>query len=229
METSPLLFLVILLFLKGLCINLFSSQQTYAQSASYAAATYSYVSQKLGVVLTVPGPGAVHALPGLLHAATNKWPLLHLSGAPKLSRRGCGAFMEAPQREAASIFAETYEITKPEEAANVIMNACTKAVETQRGVFVELPQDVLESGIDTQEQEAHTEESKMQTFQPFVEPPKEEDINSAFEALKRASRPLFVFGKGAAYSQAEEQGIFFIEYTQTKKMEISNSFKFIFF
>lgn len=168
------------------------------------------MSQKLGVVLTVPGPGAVHALPGLLHAATNKWPLLHLSGAPKLSRRGYGAFMEAPQCEAASIFAETYEIIKPEEATSVITNACAKAIETQRGVFVELPQDVLESGIDEEVQEKG-EDRKVDTFQPFVEPPKEEDVNAAFEALKNASRPLFVFGKGAAYAQAEEQGIIFFK------------------
>ena len=51
------------------------------QAAGYAAAASGFLSGVPGVLLTVSGPGAVHGMAGLAHAAVNCWPMVMISGS----------------------------------------------------------------------------------------------------------------------------------------------------
>ncbi|RMZ52179.1 hypothetical protein APUTEX25_001569 [Auxenochlorella protothecoides] len=67
------------------------------QSAGYAAAAAGYLSGIPGVLLTVSGPGVIHALAGLSHAQVNTWPLVLLSGSCETGEVGKGSFQELDQ------------------------------------------------------------------------------------------------------------------------------------
>lgn len=51
------------------------------QAASYAASAAGFLLQKPGVLVTVSGPGVIHALAGLSNSNVNGWPMLMLSGS----------------------------------------------------------------------------------------------------------------------------------------------------
>ena len=50
------------------------------QAAGYAAAAAGFLTGVPAVLLTVSGPGAVHGVAGLSHAAINCWPLIQVGG-----------------------------------------------------------------------------------------------------------------------------------------------------
>ena len=50
------------------------------QAAGYAAAAAGFLTGVPAVLLTVSGPGAVHGIAGLSHAAVNCWPLIQVGG-----------------------------------------------------------------------------------------------------------------------------------------------------
>ena len=50
------------------------------QAAGYAAAAAGFLTGVPAVLLTVSGPGAVHGIAGLSHAAINCWPLIQVGG-----------------------------------------------------------------------------------------------------------------------------------------------------
>ena len=43
------------------------------QAASYAASAIGFLSQRPAVCLTVPGPGLLHVIPGMVNANENCW------------------------------------------------------------------------------------------------------------------------------------------------------------
>ena len=51
------------------------------QAAGYAAAAAGFLAGRPAALLTVSGPGLVHALPGAAHACVNTWPLLIIAGS----------------------------------------------------------------------------------------------------------------------------------------------------
>lgn len=183
----------------------------HEQSASYAAGAVGYLTGKPGVALTVSGPGMTNAISGLGNAQVNCWPMLLLSGANGSDQMGMGAFQEAPQLEAARPFVK-YGM-RPETTSRLpfyIEQAVRASLWGRPGAaYLDLMDDVIASRV---------EEESLKYPPPVPEPPRPmadpNAVEEAIQALRSASSPLAIIGKGAAYSRAENEVRQFIESTQ---------------
>ena len=180
------------------------------QSAGYAASAYGYLAHRPGVLLTVSGPGCVHGLAGLSNAMINTWPMILISGSCDQNDAGRGDFQELDQIEAVKPFSKFSVKAKhvsdiPKAVAQVLHWASSGR---PGGCYLDLPTDVLHQTISNSE--AETLLSEAETFiNKTTETPNlirnVSDIEQTVSLLRNAKRPLIVFGKGAAYSRAENE------------------------
>jgi 2-hydroxyacyl-CoA lyase len=183
----------------------------HEQSASYAAGTIGYLTGRPGVALTVSGPGMTNAISGLGNAWANCWPMLLLSGANGSDQMGRGAFQEAPQLEAARPFVK-YAM-RPETPSRLpfyVEQAIRTSIYGRPGpAYLDLVDDVI-SGL--------VEEESVSFPRPVPDPPRptvdDASVEAAIDALRSASQPLVIVGKGAAYARAEDEIRKFVETTQ---------------
>eukprot|EP01127_Copromyxa_protea_P001269 TRINITY_DN11302_c0_g1_i1.p1 TRINITY_DN11302_c0_g1~~TRINITY_DN11302_c0_g1_i1.p1 ORF type:complete len:550 (-),score=127.11 TRINITY_DN11302_c0_g1_i1:40-1689(-) len=178
------------------------------QAASYAASVYGYLTGTPALCVTVAGPGLVHALPGLLNATANCWPMVLISSGPPSQHNFKGAFQEAPQLEAAKIYSKHAVRVNSLSSFNFHFNMALREATYGKpgGVYVEIAREVIESQIDA---------SSVPELLPISPPPRsqahQDEIRAALEHLTKAARPLLVFGKGAAYSFAEKELTSFVD------------------
>ncbi|CAN6864492.1 unnamed protein product [Brassica oleracea] len=175
------------------------------QSAGYAASAYGYLTGKPGILLTVSGPGCVHGLAGLSNAWANTWPMVMISGSCDQRDAGRGDFQELDQIEAVKAFSKLSEKAKDvREIPNCVSRVLNRAGSGRPGgCYLDLPSDVLRQRIV--ESEADDLVAKVGTFNEHVTSARASEIQSAVTLLRKAERPLIVFGKGAAYSRAEDE------------------------
>ena len=183
----------------------------HEQAAIYAAQCTGYLTRKVGVGMTVSGPGMTNAVTGLANAWANCWPLLVLGGASELSQKGMGGFEEMPQIEAARPYVKWAAVA--DNVARIpyqIAEAMRVALYGRPGpVYLELPGDIVETEID--EDQVLPANIVGPAPRPQALP---EAIDQALAALRTAQRPLVIVGKGAAYSGAEDELRRFIDVTQ---------------
>lgn len=171
------------------------------QAAVYAATAYGYLTGKPGVCICVGGPGIIHAMAGIPHAAANSWPLLVLAGSAETHNAGRGAFQEV---DAISMLTPHAKLAvrppSPELIPKFVKDAYRAAFFGRPGpAFVDLPANLILGhfdGIKPARLPALTEAPMS------VAPPKK--INDVVQAFKSAKAPLIVIGKGAAYARAEK-------------------------
>ncbi|KAL4352459.1 hypothetical protein GQ457_06G026490 [Hibiscus cannabinus] len=175
------------------------------QSAGYAASAYGYLTGRPGLLLTVSGPGCVHGLAGLSNAMINTWPMVMISGSSDQRDAGRGDFQELDQIEAVKPFSKFSVKAKDiKEIPSCVARVLDHAISGRPGgCYLDLPTDVLHQTIT--ESEAAKLLSEVEKGRIFEEPkgPPTSDIGKAVSLLRKAERPLIVFGKGAAYGRAE--------------------------
>lgn len=175
------------------------------QSAGYAASAYGYLTRSPGVLLTVSGPGCVHGLAGLSNAQINTWPMLMISGSCDQADFGKGDFQELDQLAAVKPFVKyAAKAADIAQIPKLVFEALAKTLEGRPGgCYLDLPTDVLHQTIAESEAERLVAEAVTPIEQPIREPTAP-DIEKAASLLRTAERPLIVFGKGAAFSRAED-------------------------
>ncbi|CAI5484894.1 unnamed protein product [Closterium sp. Yama58-4] len=193
------------------------------QAAGYAAAAYGYLTGTPGVLLTVSGPGCVHALAGVSHAQVNTWPLLLLSGSCTQGDVGQGDFQELDQVGVVRPFVKEYGRAKRiEEIPGVVKLAAEATVAGRPGAaYVDLPADVLHGSISEEDARKLLEDVKplVPLWRTALDPSAplatalESSITEAIGLLREAKAPLLVVGKGAAYAHAEKQIAALVEST----------------
>ncbi|OAY60450.1 hypothetical protein MANES_01G113700v8 [Manihot esculenta] len=180
------------------------------QSAGYAASAYGYLTGRPGLLLTVSGPGCVHGLAGLSNAMANAWPMVMISGSCDQKDAGRGDFQELDQIEAVKPFSKFSVKAKDiKDIPNCVVQVIDQAVSGRPGgCYLDLPSDVLHQTVTEPEAEslvtAAFNSSKSKSVANGSEVPTSE-IEGAVELLRKAERPLIVFGKGAAYARAENE------------------------
>jgi 2-hydroxyacyl-CoA lyase 1 len=203
------------------------------QAASFAAGAIGYLTQYPAVCLTVAGPGPktrcilinspfhsfiymlfpgmVNAIPGLLNAKANCWPMILLSASSEAEQQGMGAFQESVQLEAARPYTKfCARIEKLLYFPNLLVQAIRHATYGRPGpVYLEVTANVF----------TETVSEKQITFPVCCPPPPQaaapaQAIRDAIALLKNATRPLVIIGKGAAYACAEIELRRFIETTR---------------
>ncbi|XP_019058924.1 PREDICTED: 2-hydroxyacyl-CoA lyase isoform X2 [Tarenaya hassleriana] len=177
------------------------------QSAGYAASAYGYLTGRPGILLTVSGPGCVHGLAGLSNAWANTWPMVMISGSCDQKDAGRGDFQELDQVEAVRPFSKLSEKVKDiREIPNCVARVLDRSVAGRPGgCYLDLPTDVLHQKISEAEAENLLVEVEKTRKPNPVPAPRSSDIESAVSLLRKAERPLIVFGKGAAYAKAEDE------------------------
>ncbi|XP_075514789.1 2-hydroxyacyl-CoA lyase-like [Primulina tabacum] len=179
------------------------------QSAGYAASAYGYLSGRPGVLLTVSGPGCVHGLAGLSNAQINSWPMVMISGSSEQSCVGRGDFQELDQVAAVKPFSKfSAKATDVSKIPSSVFSVIDWAVAGRPGgTYLDIPSDVLRHTVEVSEAERLITEALNSTDKDLILKPEvnHSKIQKAVELLRKAERPLIVFGKGAAYAKAENE------------------------
>ena len=181
------------------------------QAASYAAQAAGYLTGRPQGCTVVSGPGVIHAIAGLANAQQNCWPMILIGGASAIYQNGRGAFQEENQVDAVRPFCKyAHAIESPARIPFSVEQAVRHALVGRPGAsYLDAPDDVLTASID---------ESEIHLAPTVGDPPRtlapDESIRAAIEALKTATNPLVIVGKGLAWARAEAATREFIERTQ---------------
>ena len=150
----------------------------------------------------------------LANATTNCFPMILMSGSSNraivdLER---GDYEELDQMNAAKPFAKAaYRVNRPEDIGIGIARAIHAAVSGRPGgVYLDLTAASLGATLDA--------ETGRKSLLKVVDPaprqiPAPEAITRAIDLLGSAKRPLIILGKGAAYTQADQDIHRFVEST----------------
>jgi len=180
--------------------------------ANYAAQAVSYLGTKgrIGAALCVSGPGVLNAVGAYANAWSNRWPMILLGGSYEQTGHLGGFFQEADQITPLLPFSKhAVRAERIERLPIYIAEAVKRALHGVPGpVYIDLPGDLIAGSVD---------ESQVQWAARVPDPKRTlsdpEDVRAAIEALKTAEQPLIIFGKGVAYSRAEQEIKTFVEKT----------------
>lgn len=181
------------------------------QAASYAAQAAGYLTGRPQGCTVVSGPGVIHAIAGLANAQKNCWPMILIGGASAVYQNGRGAFQEEDQVDAVRQFCKyAHAIESPDRIPFYVEQATRHALFGRPGAsYLDAPDDVLTASID---------EADVRMAPTVGDPPRalvpQESAQAAINALKSASNPLVIVGKGLAWARAEDETREFIERTQ---------------
>eukprot|EP00359_Climacostomum_virens_P008101 CAMPEP_0204917570 /NCGR_PEP_ID=MMETSP1397-20131031/15168_1 /ASSEMBLY_ACC=CAM_ASM_000891 /TAXON_ID=49980 /ORGANISM="Climacostomum Climacostomum virens, Strain Stock W-24" /LENGTH=540 /DNA_ID=CAMNT_0052090445 /DNA_START=2349 /DNA_END=3968 /DNA_ORIENTATION=- len=171
------------------------------QGAAYSAGVEGYLTQRPGVCLTVSGPGMTNAISGMANALVNGWPMILISGASGDDQQGMGGFQEFDTvglGKGSSKWA--VRISQIDSIPRIVEKAVRVALTGRPGpVYIEFAADLLRGSTQT------TLVYPPKYMPPAPGLPNPEAISDAARLLQSASRPLVIFGKGAAYSLAEAE------------------------
>lgn len=170
----------------------------HEQAAAHAADAHARLTRNIGVCVVTAGPGVTDAVTGVANAYQARSPLLLLGGAAPLSTRGMGALQEMPQTEMFRTFTKaSFTIERAEDIPALMAEAYTAALTGRPGpVFIELPFDVLLNPVEVGEMPARV--SAIPT------PPPLSAVQSMFEILRAAQKPVIVAGTQVYWDAAHD-------------------------
>ncbi len=178
--------------------------------ATYAAQAVSYLGGRISAALAVSGPGVLNAVGAYSNAWSNRWPMLLLGGSYEQAGHLSGFFQEADQLTPLLPFSKfAARVERIERLPIYIAEAVKKSLYGVPGPsYLDLPGDIIAGKVD----------EDLVQWAPRVPDPKRvlsdpADVEAAIAALKTAEQPLIIFGKGVAYSRAEQEMRTFVEKT----------------
>ena len=159
-------------------------------AASFMANGYARASGRVGVLVTIPGPGFTYALTGLAEALLDSVAVLHIAGAPARRPDGGYALQAIAQAEVAGpLVKRVITVESAEGIAPALLEGLELASSGEPGpVYLQLPESVLR-------------EPGARDADPASPPPTRHlgpDVERAVKLLAAARRPLLLCGQGAA-------------------------------
>ncbi|NQV99983.1 MAG: oxalyl-CoA decarboxylase [Rhodospirillales bacterium] len=177
----------------------------HEQHAGYAAAIAGYLTKKPGICLTVSAPGFLNGLTALAHATTNCFPMILISGSSEREVVDLqqGDYEEMDQLAIAKPLCKAaFRVLHAQDIGIGIARAIRAAVSGRPGgVYLDLPAKLFGQVMDA--------DAGARSLVKVIDPaprqiPAPDSIARAIDLLKGAKRPLIIFGKGAAYAQADD-------------------------
>lgn len=170
----------------------------HEEVASLAAAGYTKLTGKIGVALSIGGPGLIHLLNGMYDAKMDNVPQLILSGQTNSKALGTKAFQEANlQKLCEDVAVYNHQIEKGDNVFEIVNEAIRTAYE-QKGVAVVIcPNDLLTEKIKD------TTNKPVDTSRPTVVSPKYKDIKKAVKLINKIKKPVMLIGVGAKHAKDE--------------------------
>lgn len=170
----------------------------HEEVASLAAAGYTKLTGKIGVALSIGGPGLIHLLNGMYDAKMDNVPQLILSGQTNSTALGTKAFQETNlQKLCEDVAVYNHQIEKGDNVFEIVNEAIRTAYE-QKGVAVVIcPNDLLTEKIKD------TTNKPVDTSRPTVVSPKYKDIKKAVKLINKIKKPVMLIGVGAKHAKDE--------------------------
>ncbi len=170
----------------------------HEEVASLAAAGYTKLTGKIGVALSIGGPGLIHLLNGMYDAKMDNVPQLILSGQTNSTALGTKAFQETNlQKLCEDVAVYNHQIEKGDNVFEIVNEAIRTAYE-QKGVAVVIcPNDLLTEKIKD------TTNKPVDTSRPIVVSPKYKDIKKAVKLINKRKKPVMLIGVGAKHAKDE--------------------------
>ncbi|HCY1660488.1 TPA: pyruvate oxidase [Staphylococcus aureus] len=170
----------------------------HEEVASLAAAGYTKLTGKIGVALSIGGPGLIHLLNGMYDAKMDNVPQLILSGQTNSTALGTKAFQETNlQKLCEDVAVYNHQIEKGDNVFEIVNEAIHTAYE-QKGVAVVIcPNDLLTEKIKD------TTNKPVDTSRPTVVSPKYKDIKKAVKLINKSKKLVMLIGVGAKHAKDE--------------------------
>lgn len=170
----------------------------HEEVATLSAAAYAKLTGKIGVALSIGGPGAIHMLNGMYDAKMDHVPMLVLAGQVTSDVKGTGFFQEV---DLPALFEDVAVYNRSLESAASIPEILNEAIRTayeQKGVAVlTVPNDVPLGEIEF----ALKDEPVI--FEPSYPTIPEHDILAASKLINEAKKPVILAGVGTKHAKAE--------------------------
>lgn len=163
---------------------------THELAAAFMATGYFRASGRVAALATIPGPGFTYTLTGLAEARHDSAALLYLVGKPATASGRRFQLQAVDQRAmAAPIVKAIFEISKPSDAARVIHEAHTAALDGEPGpVMVEIDVGAIADDV------AHADATPSNVTTTRASSKNADRLARAFAD---AERPVLLVGQGA--------------------------------
>ncbi len=164
----------------------------HEQGAGFMADGYARATGKPGVAYVITGPGVCNIMTPMGQAYSDSVPMLVMSSCLDETAAKKGQLHQMKdQRVAAETVCDWSEEARSADAAYALVNRAFAEFACQRPLpkHIQVPISVLEAHTDAAPRVEHVLREIGAD---------EADVAAAFEKLKRAERPLFILGGGAA-------------------------------
>lgn len=173
-------------------------QIRHEEVAALAASSYAKLTGKIGVCMTIGGPGAIHLLNGLYDAKADGAPVLVLAGQVATTELGRDSFQEvhlARMFDDVSVYSETVASA---EAFPDMLNQAIRTAYARNGVAVLVsPDDIPRDKIKN----ATSFTSSLTSFSRHI--PQKEDLITGLNFIENAKRPVILAGTGTKAAKKE--------------------------
>lgn len=180
----------------------------HEEVATLAASSYSKLTGKIGVALSIGGPGAIHMLNGMYDAKMDNVPMLVLAGQVPTSVANTKYFQEV---DLPTLFADVAVFNKQIESAETLPDIVDEAIRTayeKKGVAVlTIPNNIPLTEIK------NTVKPKREVYEQIKPEIATETIARAAELINSAKNPIILAGIGT--KNAKETLVQFSEHTKT--------------
>jgi pyruvate oxidase len=176
-------------------------QVRHEEVAALAASSYAKVTGRIGVCLSIGGPGAIHLLNGLYDAKADGAPVLVLAGQVESSKLGEDSFQEVHlERLFQDVSVFNARVSSPDSFPD-LLNQAIRTAYARKGVSVlVIPDDMPAQKIKDSVRNTSSVSSKSKPA-PLLD-----DIQNGLKLLQDAKRPVILAGTGAkgAVDELEE-------------------------
>ncbi|MBG9471691.1 pyruvate oxidase [Priestia megaterium] len=173
-------------------------QVRHEEVGALAASSYAKITGKIGVCLSIGGPGAIHLLNGLYDAKADGAPVLVLAGQVPRAKLGNESFQEVNlERVFDDVSVFNHRVDSPESFPHLLQQAIRTAYAKKGVAVLVIPDDIPSSTIKIDEKTPIANVSKT------ISHSDPEDIAKALLAIKYAKKPVILAGTGAKHAKLE--------------------------
>lgn len=171
----------------------------HEEVASLTAASYTKLTGKIGVALSIGGPGVIHLLNGMYDAQLDGVPQLILAGQSNSTALGTKAFQETDIKKMVDgVAVYSHQVSEDDKDIFGIVNEAIRTAYEKKGVSVLiLPNNLLTRKVKD------TTNTKVDTAPPARVAPKPRDIKKATKLINKSKRPVVLIGKGTQHAKDE--------------------------
>ncbi|KGP92080.1 pyruvate oxidase [Pontibacillus chungwhensis BH030062] len=173
-------------------------QVRHEEVGALAASSYAKLTGKVGVCLSIGGPGATHLVNGLYDAKADSAPVLALVGQVPSEEVGTGAFQEENlERMFDGVAVFNKRVQSAQQLPDLVNQALREAYVNNGVSVLVIPDDLSAVKQKYEEKLTSSVYAKTEVF------PSEKSLIEAKEAIAAAEKPVILAGKGAAHAQEE--------------------------